>query len=261
MWVAELCFKVIADTNYATAEAALRTYLEALIFQGQVLGREWPTHFAHDSFFCRVVVPSEDALLAAHHSARGHAALAQLGAAGLSYPQLAILGQDLMSNHTDPCHQNGEQPPAYIWYSRFAQMNSVLYCAEHFAPVPLYQAAFRQDKDYEDVIRWQLQYQALDEVQMQQASVLPSTERSLQGVHSLLNQQGRQLARECAHALQRSVYYALYSGTSADCQSEISKTCPSCGGAWLLDEPWHGLFDFRCDRCSLVSNIAWQCQG
>lgn len=261
MWVAELCFKVIADTDYSRAEAALRRYLEALIFNGQVLGREWPTHFAQDSFYTRVVLPAADALHPSQHSERGRLALAQLGDAGLGYPQLAMLGHDLMSNHSDPCHDEGVEPTAYIWYSRFAQMNSVLYCADHFAPVPLYRAAVRTTNDYEDVIRWQLQYQALDEIQMQETSMLPSTEQALQDVNSRLNHAGRQLAQECATALKRPVYYALYSGSSDDCQREVSKTCPSCGGHWKLDEPWHGLFDFRCERCSLVSNIAWQCQG
>ena len=261
MWVAELRFRIIADTDYQRAEAALRGYLEALIFQGQILGREWPTALAQDEFYCRVVLPQPEALQKHAHSSRGLKAMEQLAAAGLSYPALTILGQDLMSNHTDPCHDNGQPPQSYIWYSRFAQMNSVLYCAEHFAPVPLYHANYRQGQDYEDVIRWQLQYQALDEVQMQQDSVLPSAERALQQLHSQLNKTGRGLARECANALQVPVYYALYSGTSKDCQQEANKCCPQCKGAWRLAEPWHGLFDFRCDRCFLVSNIAWQCQG
>ena len=39
MWVAELRFRIIADTSYTEAEAAIRRYLESLIFQGQILGR------------------------------------------------------------------------------------------------------------------------------------------------------------------------------------------------------------------------------
>lgn len=261
MWVAELRFRIIADTDYHSAETALRRYLEALIFQGQILGREWPTALQQDEFYCRVVLPQQDALQKSYHSPRGLVAMEQLADSGLSYPAVSILGQDLMSNHTDPCHDDHQPPTSYIWYSRFAQMNSVLYCAEHFAPVPLYQANYRQGKDYEDVIRWQLQYQALDEVQMQHDSVLLSAEHELQHWHSPLNTTGYALARECANSLQVPVYYALYSGTSQDCQQEIKKCCPQCHGPWHLAQPWHGLFDFKCDRCYLVSNIAWQCQG
>ena len=40
MLVAELEFKIIADTSFAEAERGIRYYLEKLIFQGQILGRE-----------------------------------------------------------------------------------------------------------------------------------------------------------------------------------------------------------------------------
>lgn len=255
MYVAELSFLVIGDTSYSAAETAIRHYLEALIFRGQMLGREMPTYFRHDCFVSRVQLPAPDALLQQHHSERGLSALRQLGAAGLALPKLNVLGEDLMANHTDPC----KAPSALILYSRFALQNSPVYCAEHFAPVPLYQLAPRVD--FEALIRWQLQYQALDEIQMQQHSVLlKSAERALQQPNSKLNQSGRTLARQLSKLCSKPVYYALYRGSSDNCATEIKRHCPACGAPWHLPETWHQLFDFRCDHCQLVSNIAWQCQ-
>jgi len=257
MWVAELRFRIIADTSYTDAEAAIRCYLESLIFQGQILGREFPTYLAQDEFVSRVILPALDALHQQHHSNRGLQALQALGVAGIAYPKLEILGEDLMSNHTDPCSVS----ETYILYCRFGHSNSVLYCGEHFAPVPLYQAAATSALDHEDLIRWQLQYQALDEIQMQEKRVLDKTaEHSLQKLHSTLNQQGRRFARRLEHSLKKPVYYALYSGSSADCAQEATKCCPGCGKDWALAEPLHELFDFQCEDCRLVSNIAWQCQ-
>jgi len=46
----------------------------------------------------------------------------------------------------------------------------------------------------------------------------------------------------------------------ADCRSlsaEMRRKCPGCRGPWLLKKPLHGKFDFRCDKCHLLSNIAW----
>ena len=124
MIVAELQFRILANTSYAKAEAAIRSYLESLIFQGQMLGREFPTYLQQDCFVSRIVMPQPDALEGRHHSPRGKQALAALKTAGLAYPKLTVLGEDLMSNHSDPCrvHQG------YILYCRFGQMNSVLYC-------------------------------------------------------------------------------------------------------------------------------------
>ncbi len=257
MWVAELRFRIIADTSYTDAEAAIRCYLESLIFQGQILGREFPTYLAQDEFVSRVILPATDALHSQHHSKRGLQALQALGTAGIAYPKQEVLGEDLMSNHTDPCSDS----ETYILYCRFGHSNSVLYCGEHFAPVPLYRADATSEQDHEDLIRWQLQYQALDEIQMQEKRVLDKTaERSLQSLHSTLNQQGRRFAGQLEKSLQKPVYYALYSGSSLDCSLEINKCCPGCGNSWTLAEPLHELFDFQCDPCRLLSNIAWQCQ-
>ncbi len=257
MWVAELRFKIIKDTNYQKAETALRSYLERLIFNGQILGREFPTHLLQDEFIARVVMPTQDALNTSWHSKRGLVALEQLAIGGLAYPSIEILGMDLMSNHTDPCHN----PSAYVLYCRFAQMNSTLHCAEHLAPIPLYKLPAVQGDDHEALIRWQLQYQALDEIQMQQESVLLGpAERALQNLHSKLNRQGRKFAKLFTSKLEKPVYYALYRGTSSDCSAESRRRCPNCQGEWLRPSPLADLFDFQCDRCLLVSNIAWQCQ-
>lgn len=256
MYSAELQFRIIGDTSYDAAEAAIRRYLEALIFQGQLLGREFPTALQHEHFVSRVILPDTDALSPAYHSQRGLQALQGLQNAGLAYPKLHIAGVDLMSNHTDPC----EAPAPLILYCRFAQMNSVIYCAEHFAPVPLYRLG--NTTDFENLIRWQLQYQALDEIQMQEDSVLQrSAERALQSYGSMLNRKGRALARDLSKLTATPVYYTLYRGTSPDCANESARSCPGCGGEWRLRQPWHERFDFRCERCLLVSNIAWQCQG
>jgi len=256
MYLADIRFAVIADTDLPNAERAIRNYLESLVFQGQLLGREWPTVWQDYGFVTRAILPTIDALAMPHHSARGLEQLQALPQAGLGYPQVTVLGTDLMANHTDPC----DSPSALILYTRFNLMNSPLYCAEHFAPVPLFRLTPAAD-DFEGLIRWQLQYQALDEVQMHEQSLLPGCERALQTPNSLVNKTARQLARQLSKANQRPVYTAIYQGTSDDCQQEPHRRCPSCQGEWRLVAPWHDLFDFRCDQCLLVSNIAWQCQG
>lgn len=257
MYLAELTFKVISDTDFSSAEAAIRRYMECLIFNGQLWGREFPTAWQQDCFNSRVVMPAEDALLQKHHSPPALVALEQLAAAGLAYPQWQILGMDLMSQHTDPC----QRAAFYILYSRFSDSCSPVRCGEHFAPVPLYQLT-TSAVDHESLIRWQLQYQALDDIQMQQSRVLrKSAERSMQQLHSRLNQQGRQLARQLEHAVKVPVYYALYSGSSSNCAVEAQKPCPGCGGNWRLSQPLHQLFDFQCPQCRLLGNIAWDCQS
>lgn len=257
MWLAELKFRVLTNTSYTQAEQHIRLYLEALIFQGQIIGREFPTYLADTHFCSRVILSAQDALQPKHHSQRGQKALQALANAGLGYPKLQLLGQDLMSSETDPC----TEPPGYILFTNFAEQVSPLRCSADFAPVPLFRLGSLNGEDFEALIRWQLQYQALDEIQMQQQRVLPkSAEQALQQLHSALNRQGRQLAKKLARQTGKACHYYLYSGSSKNCQAEATKKCPSCGADWRLANSWHQLFQFRCDSCQLVSNIAWDCQ-
>ncbi|MDX3773241.1 DUF2310 family Zn-ribbon-containing protein [Chromatiaceae bacterium AAb-1] len=258
MYLAELRFRIVADTSYPDAEKAIRQYIEALIFNGQILGREFPTALSADTFCSRVVIPEENALHPSLHNARALQAQQELIAAGLAYPSLEVLGMDLMSQHTSP----SQVSEYYILFTTFADTCSPVRCSEYLSPVPLYRLNTGSHQDHEALIRWQLQYQALDEIQMQQQRVLHKTaENSLQQLHSTLNRQGRKLARQLEQRTGKPFFYALYSGSSPDCAAEPHKSCPGCGNNWRLTTPLHQLFDFKCDHCRLLSNIAWDCQN
>ncbi|HAW92649.1 MULTISPECIES: DUF2310 family Zn-ribbon-containing protein [unclassified Arsukibacterium] len=256
MYLAELTYKVIADTSFSQAEAAIRNFSEALIFNGNILGREFPTAWQQDRFCCRLVIPSPEALHRSTLSARVLQAEQQLMSAGLAYPQIQVLGMDIMSQHSS--EQLAEK---LVLFTTFSDNCSPLRNLADLAPVPLYQLQPAEGVDHESLIRWQIQFQALDEVQQQQRRVLQKTaENSLQQFNSALNRQGRQLAKKISQHNALPVYYALYSGSSNNCSAETAKRCPGCGAAWRLTTPLLELFDFKCDSCLLVGNIAWECQ-
>ncbi|MFA0698754.1 DUF2310 family Zn-ribbon-containing protein, partial [Vibrio sp. 10N.222.49.C9] len=52
-------------------------------------------------------------------------------------------------------------------------------------------------------------------------------------------------------------YYYLYQVGGESLKQEQQRKCPKCGGEWLLDEPLHDMFHFKCDSCRLLSNISW----
>ncbi|MAD77304.1 MAG: nucleotide-binding protein [Rheinheimera sp.] len=256
MYLAELTYKVIADTSFSQAEATIRAFTEALIFNGNVLGREFPTAWQQDRFCARLVIPAADALQRPHLSARVLQAEQQLMAAGLAYPQVKVLGMDIMSQHS-----SNQDTETLVLFTTFSDNCSPLRNLADLAPVPLYQLLPAEGVDHESLIRWQIQFQALEEVQQQQQRVLKKTaENSLQQFNSALNRQGRLLAKKISQHNALPVYYAMYSGSSNNCAADPVKPCPGCGNAWRLTTPLLELFDFKCDRCQLVSNIAWECQ-
>ena len=81
---------------------------------------------------------------------------------------------------------------------------------------------------------------------------------------SELSKDGRELARKLEKKVRVPVYYYLSKHFGRSGQAERRRKCPSCGSAWLRKEPLHRIFDFKCRRCRLLSNVAfdtcdWTC--
>jgi hypothetical protein len=83
-------------------------------------------------------------------------------------------------------------------------------------------------------------------------------QRQMEDVKSALSENGREVAESLEQRVNQPVFYFL--NRTTETKTERQRRCPSCGGAWLLKEPWGPYFDFRCRKCRLVSNVAWGCQ-
>jgi predicted nucleic acid-binding Zn ribbon protein len=81
--------------------------------------------------------------------------------------------------------------------------------------------------------------------------------RREEGWRSPHSREGRDLAKLLRRKTGKPVYYYLtkYFGTSE--ARERRRVCPSCGRRWMLASPLHQIFDFQCNRCRLLSNVAF----
>ncbi len=79
-------------------------------------------------------------------------------------------------------------------------------------------------------------------------------------VNSDLAKQGRSLCRDIEIHTKIPTYYYLYRVGGETLEKEQHRTCPSCQQVWKLPTPLHGIFDFKCDHCRLVSNLSWDFQ-
>ncbi len=134
MYIVELCFECYRDTSLGEAERAIVNYLDMLRYQGQILGREFPTSMHEGYFVSRVVCPEQDSLHPDNQSDQVKLAEQQLNQAGLLAPKLQLQGADLLSDSTDPCGQQGERPSWMMLYTSFLHTCSPLRCGDHFAP-------------------------------------------------------------------------------------------------------------------------------
>lgn len=255
MWSAEVC---ITPAGEQEQEALVQAYdtLHRLLCawrnHGQVCGREWPIWTAGNTLRTVVLVPRDDALEVAHDNNWAEAARSDLHASGaeLTWAPLGVEPSSL-----DPC--SCSERTAFILYTDYLTLESPLRCGECFRPVPLFTvAATDPNGEHLPVIHWRSDYQACDTLQMGTAVGERFGERQLADLNSPLNRCGRQVAKALAQQSGLPVYYYLHKTRGQNEKVERTRTCPQCHGDWLLDTKLHGRFDFRCDTCHLLGNVA-----
>ncbi|ATG73235.1 hypothetical protein AN401_04645 [Zobellella denitrificans] len=253
MWVCELSFDCYQDIVLAEAEPAVRQLLDALRYNGQILGREFPTSIHQGWLGCRVVCPEQDSLHPRHYSRQVELAIDRLHQVGLTSPRVQCRGQDLNSDSTDPCESRSWQ----LLYTSYLHSCSPLRCGEHFAPVPLYRIPPVANGDFKQVLKWQEDWEACDQLQMNGSILEHGAVLELALPDSRLARRGRDLAKRIEYLSGIPTFYYLYRVGGDSLAAEQERPCPSCGGDWRLAEPVHDIFDFLCEPCRLVSNLSW----
>ncbi len=254
MFVVELQFECFTNTTISAVDKAINGLMDALRYNGQVLGREFPVSMGEGVFYLRTVCPEQESLHPDHHSDFVKVCLARLAEAGLLAPKVRLLGRDLNSE------QSAEPgtPEWQVLYTTYVHTCSPLRSGDTLLPIPLYRNAPTFNGDHKAVIKWQTEWQACDELQM--AGACKAEHAALHeicDVDSDLFRRGWDLRGRIEYLTKVPTYYYQYRIGGKNLQSECERRCPVCGSEWLLDEPLHDIFHFRCDKCRIVSNISW----
>ncbi|MFN3653621.1 MAG: Zn-ribbon-containing protein [Armatimonadota bacterium] len=231
---------------------ALGNLLGAYRLNGQALGREFPLYERDGAYRAVVLVPARDSLEPRYANRWVADWLADISRISHHAPVISILGE--APDARDPCAC--EERTSLILYTTYVSLESCLRCGDCFDPVPLYTIPATADAEYHDILSWQSDYQACDQLQMNCRTGERFGLRELSRLDSSLSRRGLEICRkiEAGTGLPTFYYLLRYYGVSA--RRERERPCPGCGQPWRLDEPLHRLFDFRCEPCRLLSNLA-----
>jgi predicted nucleic acid-binding Zn ribbon protein len=153
-----------------------------------------------------------------------------------------------------------KKPSSYILWTNYISLVSPLDCGDCGGNVPLYRVPKPPEpgeQEYQSIRYWEHAYQACDQLQMLCGFGERWGTRQMQDHDSGLSKLGRDVCVNLEEMLGVPVYYYLYNNRALTMAQDKERKCPECGGDWLLEESWHRLFAFRCDKCRLVSNITW----
>lgn len=226
--------------------------LGAWRMNGQIYGREWPIWESGEILSAIVLSPEEQSLNARFNSKYGVAAMARCEAEGWLIT-IEVLGEDAESLTACRC----DNPSAYVLFTSYAIMESPIRCMDCFGPIALYRMKVMASGEFYELVTWQSDYQSCDRLQMNCAVLEQETTRELSSIDSDLSKVGLAHCKTLADLNGRPFYYYLYRDQGQSLQAELERRCPGCGNDWRLKERLHDLFDFKCDSCCLLSNIAF----
>ena len=251
MYIAKMTFQLCDHNDEEKVEDLLYYLFGALRMNGQVLGREFVVAQQGMHYQTLLNLPEQDSLSINFANKYVKAGLDAVREAG----ELAfdIIGQELNQEQACQCGS----PQSYILYTNYISLESPLRCGRCFGVIPLYKIPKTYDEEYNDIISWQSNYQSCDTLQMNCRTGERFGYQQMSKHDSSLSLNGIEICKRISRLTGKQTYYFLYRYTSLSRKKGLERKCPSCGGEWLLDESFHDRFDFRCDNCSLLSNISW----
>lgn len=251
MFVAELTFrKKRKQVTTDDASNAFGWLLAALLKNGQILADNQVAE-AGNVFKVYVSLPASDALASEHNSEYVQKCYAELATAGLSQPVIRIVGRDPSQDLACDCKKS----KSYILFTHLFLNHSPLRCGDCFCPVPLYRIPPISGGEYLDLRSWMENYQACDRLWLNSTVGEKYAQRQKEDFASQLTRQGMALCRGIEKNTHIPTYYYLNRYKGRDDEFERNKKCPSCAGEWSLRKRLHRLFDFRCRKCRLLSNL------
>ncbi len=254
MYVAEIIFKRKGKPDKdADAEDIIYSALAALLKNGQLLNGDFLIAHRNKDYIAFVSLPDKDSLDNKYDSQWVRDNYATLEAGGFARPVIHLLGSALGTDAVCVCSRRN----FFILFTTFLSMESPLRCGNCFGTVPLYTIPKKPNEDYNDILGWQSDYQSCDTLQMHCTTGERFGLREMSGFASSLSKQGRAVCIEIEKKTGKPAYYYLHRYNGISEKTERQRKCPSCKSDWLLKKPLHKIFDFRCNQCRLLSNIAW----
>ncbi|MBN1489868.1 MAG: DUF2310 family Zn-ribbon-containing protein [Phycisphaerae bacterium] len=255
MYTAELTFVRTKGkpASHEQEELALWNLTCALLNNGQIIDRSFSIVSVRGGYKAVVGLPEEDSLQRRLFSCHVRDDLRALTKADLRLGPVRIIGLELESDPVCACRTW----PAFILETNFLSAEVPLRCGGCGGVVPLYRISHTSEYGtYEDVRGWVNEYQTLDQLWINSSMGERFAYRQLSRHDSELSKDGRDLCRCIEKKTGVPTYYYLYRYYGRSLASEHKRRCPGCGKKWLVEPAWMNRYEFRCDRCRLVSEIA-----
>ncbi|TCC86335.1 DUF2310 family Zn-ribbon-containing protein [Pedobacter hiemivivus] len=148
-----------------------------------------------------------------------------------------------------------DQHDSYLLFTTYLNESSPVDCGTCGGSVPIYKIKGLTDKEQTDIESWEGDYVSCDNLNMGCNVGEKWAIKQMSDPKSQLSQVGRDICKRVTELTGVPTYYYLFNYQAISIAKDKLRKCPSCNGDWLLNEKWLAFYDFKCDRCKLVSTL------
>lgn len=174
--------------------------------------------------------------------------------------QISIIeyGEDMWSPDICQCTE-------YKFYILSGSRPIPILCGTCMNAIPLYKLPFTYESDpsYYDVIQWNQENYALNTLEFQcSEEVEKFAQDQLCNIDSEHTQDALEICKKIKKLTKINCFYDFENlKDEVDERNEVFKLCPSCNSKWVLEESLHNTYDFKCDKCKILSNFSYSIQN
>lgn len=150
---------------------------------------------------------------------------------------------------------NCKKPNYFILITNYLTIQSPLTCGTCNKYVPLYRLPKYYDHDYKPILSWETNYISCDSLQMNCEVGERWALNQMQEITSQLSRQGLEICRKIEELTSIPTYYYLHNYNKFN-GDQFKRSCPSCNKKWSLKTQLHNLYNYKCDKCKIVSTIS-----
>lgn len=254
MYNVELFFKKARPNVVETdVKYEIDWLLQCLARNGQMIDEYSGLSIVRGGYKTIVSLPEPGSLRPSLHNKWVRAALRRLLKTGVNPPSQRLIGWELESAPPCKCRKRS----ALVLESETFNGEPPVRCGDCLGIVPFYRFRHTDDDsgNFEDIVFWARWYECLVRLWLHSRAGERFAYRALSRHDSDLSTTGREICRRIEERTGTPTYYYLFRWNARSVVEERRRLCPGCRRKWLLKEPWHDTFHFRCDRCRLISEF------
>lgn len=176
---------------------------------------------------------------------------------GIRKVEMKVIGETFQRNDVCICRSR----KAIVLYADWGSAGSSPFrCLKCFGQIPLFQLKTnrKEKNNHQDALSWARWYNACDKLQMGCTIGERFGTRQILHFDSQLSVLGRGIAKKYEQNNKVPVFYYLMKYYGKDSRAERERKCPSCKELFRKHTPTFSRFDFECNQCRLLSNIAME---